>query len=87
MAETVRVTCTVLCHAWEGGGTHRPDYGYVQAWRALEELQRDGVVKSIGVSNFGPHHIDRVLEAGTVAPAVNQVRVSRGGQRWQRWRV
>jgi 2,5-diketo-D-gluconate reductase A len=46
---------------------------YVQTWRALETLTRDGRARSIGVSNFAPHHIDRLLaETGTV-PVLNQV--------------
>jgi 2,5-diketo-D-gluconate reductase A len=46
---------------------------FVETWRALEELRADGRARSIGVSNFEPHHLDELLrETGTV-PAVNQV--------------
>ncbi len=46
---------------------------YVEAWRALVDLQRDGLVRSIGVSNFTEAHLSRVIEATGVTPAVNQV--------------
>lgn len=46
---------------------------YVEAWRALEKLQRDGKARSIGVSNFLPHHLDRLLRSTDVVPAVNQI--------------
>lgn len=46
---------------------------FVETWRALEAIKADGRALSIGVSNFAPHHIDRLLaETGTV-PAVNQI--------------
>ncbi|RDA92758.1 hypothetical protein CP533_1414 [Ophiocordyceps camponoti-saundersi (nom. inval.)] len=44
-------------------------------WRALETAQRLGKVKSIGVSNFGAAHLERLLEKASVVPAVNQVEV------------
>ena len=46
---------------------------YVDSWKALIRLREEGRVRSIGVSNFHAHHIDRLLaETGTV-PAVNQI--------------
>ena len=45
----------------------------VQAYRALERLLDDGHVRSIGVSNFMPHHLAALREQTTVVPAVNQV--------------
>lgn len=51
-----------------------PAFGrFVEAWRALEEIYASGRARSIGVSNFQPHHLDRILAEGTVVPAVNQV--------------
>ncbi|ODA75957.1 hypothetical protein RJ55_08598 [Drechmeria coniospora] len=47
----------------------------LESWRALETAQRLGKVKSIGVSNFGAAQIEKLLEKGTVVPAVNQVEV------------
>lgn len=46
---------------------------YVPSWRALERLQREGRVRSIGVSNFQPAHLRRLFDEGAVVPAVNQV--------------
>ncbi|QAY69369.1 aldo/keto reductase [Xylanimonas protaetiae] len=48
---------------------------YTQAWGALEEIYASGRARAIGVSNFQPSHLARVLETGTVVPAVNQVEV------------
>jgi 2,5-diketo-D-gluconate reductase A len=46
---------------------------YVDSWRALVDLQKDGRTRSIGVSNFTARHIERLLAETGVAPAVNQV--------------
>ncbi|MDY0908546.1 aldo/keto reductase [Microbacterium sp. CFBP9034] len=45
----------------------------ISAYRALETLLADGRVRAIGVSNFMPHHLDRLLQETDVVPAVNQV--------------
>ncbi|RYE86710.1 MAG: aldo/keto reductase [Hyphomicrobiales bacterium] len=45
------------------------------AYRALEALLADGRVRAIGVSNFMPHHLDRLLPEIEVVPAVNQIEV------------
>ncbi len=46
---------------------------YVEAWQALIDAQKAGLVRSIGVSNFEPEHIDRLIKETGVTPAVNQV--------------
>lgn len=46
---------------------------YPETWRALERLHADGRARAIGVSNFQPHHLDRLAESAEVLPAVNQV--------------
>jgi 2,5-diketo-D-gluconate reductase A len=46
---------------------------YPEAWRALVDLQREGLVRSIGVSNFTEAHLNRIIEDTGVTPAVNQV--------------
>jgi 2,5-diketo-D-gluconate reductase A len=46
---------------------------YVDAYRALETLRADGRARSIGVSNFHTHHLDRLLAETDIVPAVNQV--------------
>ena len=45
-------------------------------WRAMEECQRLGLARAIGVSNFTTKHLGRVLAAATVPPAVNQVELN-----------
>jgi 2,5-diketo-D-gluconate reductase A len=47
----------------------------IDAYRALERLLADGKVRAIGVSNFMPDHLGRLLDATTVVPAVNQIEV------------
>jgi diketogulonate reductase-like aldo/keto reductase len=49
--------------------------GAVAAYRALEELLADQRVRAIGVSNFSAQHLDDLMRAATVVPAVNQVEV------------
>jgi len=46
---------------------------YVEAWQALVDLQRDGLVTSIGVSNFTAAHLQRIVDESGVTPAVNQI--------------
>jgi diketogulonate reductase-like aldo/keto reductase len=46
---------------------------YVDTWRAMVDLQRQGRVRSIGVSNFTEQHLREITDATGVAPAVNQV--------------
>ncbi|TFY87154.1 aldo/keto reductase [Pseudomonas kairouanensis] len=46
---------------------------YVQAWRALVEARKRGWVKSIGVCNFLPEHLDTLIKDSGVTPAVNQI--------------
>ena len=46
---------------------------YIEAWKALEEIQSNGWSRSIGVSNFLIPHLRRTVEEGTVIPAVNQI--------------
>ncbi|MCC2313073.1 aldo/keto reductase [Cellulomonas xiejunii] len=48
---------------------------YVETWRAFERLLADGAVRAIGVSNFLPEHLDRLVRETDVVPAVNQVEV------------
>lgn len=46
---------------------------YLDAWKRLIELREAGKVKSIGVSNFLPEHLERIIDATGVVPAVNQI--------------
>ena len=53
-----------------------PEVGdFVETWHAMEELYRAGKARAIGVSNFYPHHLRRLLASSQVVPAVNQVEV------------
>jgi 2,5-diketo-D-gluconate reductase A len=49
------------------------DGDYVSTWKALEEFQRDGRARSIGVSNFQVAHLQRLADEASVVPAVNQI--------------
>ena len=53
----------------------RYDGDYVSTWQTLEEFYRDGRARSIGVSNFNPHHLRRLHEESEITPAVNQIEV------------
>ena len=46
---------------------------YVESWKALIELRNQGRARSIGVSNFLPEHITRLIDETGVVPAVNQI--------------
>jgi 2,5-diketo-D-gluconate reductase A len=53
----------------------RYDGNFVSTWETLVELREDGRARSIGVSNFEPDHLDRIVQATGVVPAVNQIEV------------
>jgi diketogulonate reductase-like aldo/keto reductase len=46
---------------------------YLQAWEALLEAQREGLVATVGVSNFTERHLQRVIDETGVTPALNQI--------------
>lgn len=46
---------------------------YVEAWSALIQAQKNGYIRSIGVSNFEPEHIDRLIKETDVTPVINQI--------------
>lgn len=66
----------------------RPNHGHpdfddwkrldIESWTALEEMQKEGKIKSIGVSNFLPHHLQNLLDNTNVVPAVNQLELHPG---------
>lgn len=66
----------------------RPDYGKssfddwkrldIESWKALIEMQKEGKIKSIGVSNFLPHHLKNLLNHTDVVPAINQLELHPG---------
>jgi 2,5-diketo-D-gluconate reductase A len=46
---------------------------YVDTWKAFQKLRADGRVRAIGVSNFQPAHIQRLLDSTGTPPAINQI--------------
>lgn len=53
-----------------------PDDGkYVEAWKALIQAQKLGLVRTIGVSNFLGHHLEKIIDETGVTPATNQIEV------------
>jgi len=54
---------------WPVAGSER----YLEAWRALTVLKEDGRARSIGVSNFTEHHLQRQIDEMGIVPAVNQI--------------
>ena len=53
----------------------RYDGDYVSTWQALEEFYHDGRARSIGVSNFQPHHLRRLHGECEITPAINQIEI------------
>lgn len=52
----------------------RPDLDlYVETWRAMEKLHAEGAIRAIGISNFLPEHVRRLVTESEVVPAVNQI--------------
>ncbi len=49
---------------------------YVSTWKTFEKLHAAGKARSIGVSNFKPAHLDRLLAEATIRPAVNQIQLN-----------
>jgi len=48
---------------------------YISTWKAMTELVKGGRLRTAGVSNFQPEHLDRIVAATGVGPAVNQIEV------------
>ncbi len=46
---------------------------YMEPWKALEALYKEGRIKSIGVSNFQVSHLEHLLETAEVKPVINQI--------------
>ena len=69
---------------WPNPAPIRETIGYekrnADVWRALEAGVAAGKIKSIGVSNFRPHHIDALLKTAEIAPVVNQLYVNPSDQ-------
>lgn len=50
----------------------------IETWKAMEELQKEGKIKAIGLSNFLPHHIENILQNCTIKPVVDQLELHPG---------
>lgn len=49
------------------------DVDYLDTWKAMEELQKKGLTRSVGVSNFNKKQLERLLSKCTIPPVTNQV--------------
>lgn len=54
---------------------HQPIGDVIGAWRAMEEMYKEGKIKAIGICNFEPDQVMNLLMHSTVAPAINQIQV------------
>lgn len=52
---------------------HWPTPANLTVWKAMAQLQREGLVRSIGTSNFKQHHVEELTREGGLVPAVDQV--------------
>lgn len=46
---------------------------YVESWQVMTQLRDEGLIRSLGVSNFNPDHIDRLVAETDVVPVANQI--------------
>ena len=68
--------CTAMCDMLVLYLVHWPQGGPTWAWPGMERARERGLARSIGVSNFSVSELDKVIAAGTVPPAVNQIQFS-----------
>lgn len=52
---------------------HWPAQGFEEAWAVMEELYLEGKIKSIGVSNFQKHHLEKLNQTAKIKPLINQI--------------
>lgn len=58
----------------DGDGKIKPgSIDYLDTWKVMEKLQKNGKCKAIGVSNFNQAEIDRLLKEGSITPAAHQL--------------
>ncbi|XP_076241672.1 aldo-keto reductase 1B-like [Calliopsis andreniformis] len=60
----------------QNGAVIMSDTDYLETWKGMEECARLGLTKSIGVSNFNPEQLGRLLQAAKIMPVNNQVEVN-----------
>ncbi len=56
---------------------------FVDTWAAFQKAQESGKIRGIGVSNFQPAHLEKLLAAGGTVPALNQIELHPGLQQTQ----
>ncbi|KAG1760296.1 NADP-dependent oxidoreductase domain-containing protein [Suillus occidentalis] len=73
---------TALYKSLEKLGLHAPNDhmdggggGLKEVWKVMEECKREGLARSIGVSNFGVGHLLEIMEGAQVLPTVNQLEI------------
>lgn len=49
---------------------------YVETWKALIEMRNEGLMRSVGVSNFNAEHLDRIIKETGEAPVLNQIEIN-----------
>lgn len=67
----------VLLIHWPIPRFHEHDYKELNlsTWRAMERLHKEGKVRTIGVSNFLPHHLENIMSAAEIQPTINQLEI------------
>jgi len=65
---------------WPASMALFPDWAEINAdtWRGMEQLYKDGLVRSIGVCNFKIHHLEELDKTATIIPMINQVEMHPG---------
>ena len=48
----------------------------IETWKALEQIKKNGLCKSIGVSNYAPHHLEEIMKHSIEKPVVNQIELN-----------
>ena len=66
--QTDYIDCVLIHHPY-------PDY-FLEIWKALEILHKEGIINYIGVSNFRERHLKKIIENCNFLPMVNQVQIS-----------
>ena len=59
---------------------HWPAEGFIEAYQEMEKLQKEGYIRSLGVSNFRKHHFEELFEKTSVIPVVNEMETNPGFQ-------
>ncbi|XP_050315938.1 aldo-keto reductase family 1 member B1-like [Anthonomus grandis grandis] len=59
----------------EDGKLQHSDVDYVDSWKAMEEVYRKGLTRSIGISNYNPAQVQRLMKTVSIKPVVNQIEV------------